>query len=176
MGRAAKKTYWPKTELGLAVPPESLSAAEVDKITAPEDRRCLVSRHHLYWPRPDYLNNRLRKRFREHPFNSVWLPDPQHRQIHQDFYGAQPPRRNVMRAFLDEANTLEELSVSVRAVEMINTAIYEDRVRRINAANGHRQRHLEAIEIALDNRYELIPLAASQVLVSRATELLAVAV
>lgn len=171
-----KQTYWPQTDLGLAIHPEVLSAEEVDKITAPENRRCLVSRHHLYWPRPDYLNNNLRKRFREHPFNSVWLPHPQHVQIHDRFVGARPPKRNVMRAFLHEADLLTELSVSVRAVELIDTAIQEERVRRLKAASGNRQRHLEAIQGALGNQYEMIPFAASQLVVSRATELLAIAI
>jgi len=167
------QTHWPRTELGLAIPPEELSTEEVDKIKAPESRRFLVSRHHLYWPREDYLPDPLKKKFRDHKFNSVWLPDPQHIDIHGHFVGASAPPVDIMLAFLDEANLLLSLGVSVQAIEMIDEALYEDQVLQIHKTEENRERHLRLLGNTVATRFEIVPSATVQVLVSRAVELLA---
>lgn len=124
-----KQTYAPRTELGLAIPPTPMTAEEVDKITAPEDRRCLVSRHHLYWPREVFGATKLSKRFREHRFNSVWLPDPQHVEVHKHFLGAEVPDVKLMKKFMREAMILDQMDVSVQAVDVISEAVRGNRIR-----------------------------------------------
>jgi hypothetical protein len=99
----------------------------------------------LYWPETLYESTELSKHFRSHKFNTIWLLLSDHFEIHENKDGVPIPPEDVMLAYLDEAKILDELGVCVRAVEMINSAIYEGRVRRPSSTNEDRHQHFETI-------------------------------
>lgn len=154
---------------GLVLPPTS-DELEYLSLQAPNNRHNGVDRHHLYWPRSLYLTSPLAKKFREHEFNSIWLMRHDHDNIHRHYDGVPFPPRTVMKAFLEEAELLEGLGISMRAVEMIDTAIYEGRLR--NEAMGHANRsyHLEVIQQSLDRaaRLEVVPQIVASMAVTKA--------
>jgi hypothetical protein len=117
-------------KFGLVLPPTPHS---LSKPLKPERRSNSYGdgsdRHHLYWPKKLYSNGLLTTEFREHRFNSVWLLRSDHNVIHNNFDGVPFPPTEIMEAFLEEAAVLEELDVCVRAVEMLDLATYEGRVR-----------------------------------------------
>lgn len=143
---------------GLVLPPSSEYLGYLS-LAKPKNRPDTVDRHHLYWPRTHYLNSAIGRDFREHRFNSVWMLRTDHNNLHHDFDGVPLPPSDVMATYLDEALLLDELGVCVRAVEMIDTAIYEGRVKRQPKTEEHRQHKLEAIRLSIEkvNRLEVLP-------------------
>jgi hypothetical protein len=138
-----------KNKNGLIIPPTpiSLTSENADK----KGYKSIPDRHHVYFPRISFSEaGELAFRFREHRFNSTWLPRFQHEKIHRRYnplVREHPsyflPEEEVMVVFLEEAKILEDLDVSVRAVDMINDAIYDGRVRQTNKS-------LESLENRLD--------------------------
>ena len=170
-----KQTYTPRNEFGLALPPARVEFdPEPIQETAPETRRCFVSRHHLYWPRAEYLADPLKHEFREHRFNSIWLDDRQHRAIHIGYLGTRSPKPEIMHAFLDEAKILDDLGVCVRAIEMINEAIYEGRVAPewLDHTKETRNKKCQQIADAIIRPIEVVPGRISIPILNRAAEII----
>jgi hypothetical protein len=59
------------------------------------------------------------------------------------------PPSDVMTTFLDEARILDKLDVCVKAVDMIDEALYEGRVRQYSQTLEHREEHLQTVEAVL---------------------------
>lgn len=157
------------SSLGLVVPPSSDEVSYLSHNSA--DRHSLgVDRHHLYWPKIMYCASPLTREFRDNRFNVVWIHRHDHNELHSRYDGVPFPDRYVMEAFLEEAKILEALDVSVRAVEMINEAIYEGRVRKLAAGEAHREHHLEAIQknIELAEQAEVVPLNLARFSIQKA--------
>ncbi|QQS64906.1 hypothetical protein IPO96_05095 [Candidatus Saccharibacteria bacterium] len=142
-----KRGHYPRNFKGLVMPPSPVESCEelIMQGTAPNHRRCFVSRHHLYWPRTLYEKDELSHEFREHPFNRVWMLDCQHGLIHKEYIGTRIPDAQTMAEFLKEADLLRTLGVSIRAVEGINNALEQSKVRRLNHSLDNRAHHLEVI-------------------------------
>ena len=140
-----------KNKNGLVIPPNP-ARITVERAQSLRDKS-LPDRHHIYFPRVSFLENgELAYRFREHQFNSVWLPRFQHERIHR---GYDPlvrkfpdyliPSDDVMATFLDEAEILEGLGVNVRAVDMIGNALYEGRVKHIQKTLEHKDERIQNV-------------------------------
>ena len=129
---------------GLVLPPSEEELEYLRLFQRPKNRPDSVDRHHLYWPRNLYNTSKLSNRFREHRFNSIWILMTDHRILHKEYDGVPVPPRDVMTTFLDEAELLDELGVCVRAVEMIDSALYEGRVTHLNEVEENRQSKIQA--------------------------------
>ncbi len=162
---------------GLVLPPEP-EGLEYLSFRGPRKRQPRpdhLSRHHLYWPEKLYRRNELSLMFREHRFSSVWLLRSDHDVIHRKYDGVPVPPKDVMETYLHEAALLDELEVVIRAVEMIDEAIYEGRVKRPVRAQGRREQNLELIheKFAEARKVELISQQAANLLLPRAQVLIA---
>lgn len=150
-----------KNKNGLVIPPTpiELSPEQANQ----KGRKSFPDRHHVYFPRVAFLKSgNLAYRFREHQFNSIFLPRFQHERLHRrydplvrDYPDFFIPNEDVMATFLDEAELLEDLGVNVRAVDMINDAIYEDRVRRLDRTLENREERLEKVSQQMSRLCEL---------------------
>ncbi len=137
---------------GLVIPPDPANITPSRLALQP--RRCFIDRHHLYYPRFAFREaGALAFEFREHRFNQVWLPRFQHDKLHRRYnhlIEKQPdyfvPQGDVMATFLDEAYLLDELDVCVKAIDMIDEALYEGRVKHMNSALEHREQRLHIVE------------------------------
>lgn len=140
-----------KNKNGLVVPPEPVRIDE--RLAERYGERSKPDRHHLYFPRIEFQERgKLAHDFREHRFNSIWLPRFQHERLHKRYdrlIRAHPgylvPSDEVMVTFLDEAHLLDELQVCVRAIEMMNDALYEGTVVKIDRTLENRQMRVESI-------------------------------
>lgn len=174
-----KKRRAPETNsFGLVLPPdpEKLKYLELAKPNNPGEQS--INRHHLYWPAKRYnRSSPLAKEFRDHPFNSVWLLTSDHMALHNEFNGVPVPPKDVMEAYLEEAVLLEELGVCIRAVEMIDAAIYEGRVSRPDVIEDHRQQRMETIceDVIKAGRLEIIQGGIAELTLSRAVKLVGAA-
>lgn len=92
-----------------------------------------------------------------------------HADVHHAYDGVPVPSRDVMRVFLAEAALLSALHVSVTAVEMIDDALYEGRVVRIDRAQEQRRQRLEVIHSTLSHvsGIQVIPDSAVELTVER---------
>jgi hypothetical protein len=154
-----------KNKNGLIIPPTpiELSPKTVEK----KGIKSMPDRHHVYFPRYSFLEaGEVAQRFREHRFNSVWLPRFQHERLHRRYDNLVKihpnyfiPEEEVMLTFLDEAKILENLDVNLRAVDMIDDAIYEGRVADLGESSERREERIENIAngIKLTNRIEIVP-------------------
>jgi len=172
-----KIKHQPETNsLGLVIPPspETISFLSINKPAKVPDR---INRHHLYWPKNYYHQNKLATSFREHRFNSVWLLKSVHQDIHDNYDGVPYPSKEVMEVYLQEATILDELGVCIKAIEMINEAIYEDRVKHERSTNEHKSQRLNLVSqnIAKVNHFEALPREVVAITLSRAQSLLDVA-
>src|SRR5690606_24480240 len=99
---------------------------------------------------------------REHRFNSIWLPRFQHERLHRrydplvreypDYF---IPNKDVMVAFLDEAELLEDLGVNIRAVDMMDEAIYEGRVKKIDQTLENRDARIQKVSEYMKRMHEV---------------------
>jgi len=164
-----------RNRYGLIIPPQ-VSPNETEKLRASHLRRSFIDRHHLYFPKFAFKEaGSLATEFREHRFNAIWLPRRQHDRLHRRYSRAiytYPeiliPAEEVMATFLDEAHMLDELNVCVRAVEMIDAAMYEGKVKRLKQASEHRTQRMERIQYLLTQTcgFEII----SERIIDKATE------
>lgn len=78
-----------------------------------------------------------------------------------------------MATFLEEANLLEGLGISMRAIDMIDTALYEDRVVDHQATEENRQRNVEIINNTVMRvpKFEAIPAQLANLAVKQLYEL-----
>lgn len=143
----------PVNELGLAIPPVPNVYSGYG---ARKNRPDGVNRHHLYWPKNLYVaHSALAKRFRDHRFNSVWMLESDHNDLNHAYDGVPVPDQDVMRVFMAEAMLLDDLNVTVRAVEMIDKAIYEGRVKRLGKVMESRQGKLGILEGFVEKALDL---------------------
>jgi hypothetical protein len=159
-------------KFGLVLPPTEYLLAPL-RTESPNDKDW-PDLHHLYWPRKLYGKKKsLAKEFGDHSYNKVWLLRSDHDNYHAEYDGVPIPARDVMEVFLEEARTLELLRVSVRAVEMINEAIYEGRVKAAERTGGNKKAHLTRIYETVENfsNLELVPQNIAHLAVSRALQL-----
>lgn len=155
---------------GLIIPPTA-ATSEKRLVSARENGLAFTSWHHIYWPKRVFqAAGQLACQFRSSPFNVIALPRFQHNEYHarydesvvRRYPGEIIPPEDVMATFLDEADLLIGLDVSMRAVDMIDDALYEGRVKHINKAEDNKEAHLEKVaksigEIA-SGRLEIISL------------------
>jgi hypothetical protein len=162
---------------GLVLPPSPEDLEYLQLFQRPKHKPDTVDRHNLYWPRSLYVSSALAQQFREHRFNSIWTLRRDHNSIHSKFDGVPIPPQEVMSAYLDEAELLDELGVCVRAVEMMDIAIYEGRVRLPKAIKENRQQKIETIQstIELVDYFEVIPAHLARLAVQQFGELPAAA-
>ncbi|MEI9913797.1 MAG: hypothetical protein WDN66_02220 [Candidatus Saccharibacteria bacterium] len=169
-----KLTRVPETNsFGLVLPPTTEDLEYLRLFQKPKDRPDTVDRHHLYWPKKLYHSTKLSQEFSEHSFNSIWILISDHRAIHHQFDGVPMPKREVMATFLEEANLLEGLGISMRAIDMIDTALYEDRVVDHQATEENRQRNVEIINNTVMRvpKFEAIPAQLANLAVKQLYEL-----
>jgi len=160
---------------GLVLPPTPEDFAQLE-IRQPQDVPDFADCHHLYWPRKHYGKSDLSRKFREHRFNTVWLPRSYHDALHNHYDGVPIPPRDVMKTFLHEASILDKLDASMRSIEAINAAFDEGRVRHRISSENHRSAYMESIQkISSSVRFELMPSEIAQMALSRAMELTAAA-
>lgn len=142
-----------RNRYGLIVPPTA-ATSEKRFLPARESGVAFSSWHHIYWPKKVFrAAGQLACEFRSHPFNIISLPRFQHDEYHARYDnpvvvrypGEIIPSDDVMRAFLDEADMLVGLDVSIRAIDMINEALYDGRVKHIKKAEGDKEAHLERV-------------------------------
>lgn len=140
-----------KNRNGLVIP---LAPAKVYAETAVKRKdMARIDRHHLYFPRVEFLEHSdLAHKFREHRFNSVWLPRFQHERYHKRhdrFFREYPtyliPSDDVMATFLEEAYMLDELQVCVKAIVMMDDALYEGITTQNDQSIEARQMRVETI-------------------------------
>lgn len=138
---------------GLIIPPTP-ATSEKRFLPARDNGLAFSSWHHIYWPKKVFRTaGQLACEFRNHPFNLISLPRFQHDEYHAryddpvvtKYPGEIIPSSEVMRAFLDEADMLVSLDVSMRAIDMINEALYDGRVKHIKKAEENKEAHLERI-------------------------------
>jgi hypothetical protein len=148
-----------KTHFGLVLPPSQDELEYLRLFRKPKRKQDTVSRHHIYFPRKTYVSP-LEIEFREHDFNSIWILDSDHISLHKRYKYVCPPEKDVMEAFLDEAAILEEAGVCMRALEMIDAAIYEGRIKHLPKTQEDRLHKLETVAASkeLVNDFEIIPL------------------
>lgn len=143
----------PTNEYGLALPPRPPGYLALEK---PSRRLDNVDRHHLYWPKCLYAgHSALAAEFREHRLNSVWLLRSDHADINSRYDGVPVPPKDVMEVFMEEAGLLDTLNVTVRAIEMIDNALYEDRVLRHDKVLENRKEKLGLLEGAVERAFSL---------------------
>lgn len=158
---------------GLVIPPDpaTITPERRQKYT----KACFISRHHLYYPDKTFRSaGSLATEFMGHKFNHVWLPRFQHNKWHRRY---DPfilknrtyliPDDDVMETFLDEAHLLDELNVCVRAIDMIDEALYEGRVTHRNSTVHKRESKLTTVEEVVNkaSRFEIVtPFIARTVL------------
>ncbi len=162
--------HCPETDgFGLVLLPELIDPSKIS-FFAPSKCLDTINRHHLYWPKSLYADNELTRNFREHPFNSIWLLKTDHVKIHQTYDGVDVPDTEVMASFMDEAGLLESLQVSLKAIEMIDSAILAGRIRRISKSEDDKNRYLEIANRALKNvhKFELLNADIAKIAVDRA--------
>jgi len=162
----------PKTnDFGLVLPPDALRYS----ITKPA-KGDGISRHHLYWPECNYkADNGLAVRFREHKFNSIWLLRSDHDKIHENYDGVPVPHPYVMEAYLEEANLLETLNVTVTDVGRLDQAIEQRVINKWERAWAQRQQKIETINRTLEQLKEpqIVPTEIAQLALSQAVILAA---
>ena len=161
------------TEYGLVLQPSPEELEYLRLFQVPKKRPDMVERHHLYWPRSLYFESKLATDFREHYFNSMWILHEDHTSIHKKYDGVPIPPEDVMDAFLDEAELLVELGICVRGVEMIDKAIYEDRISHLSIAEENRQQKIEIINttIELVDHFEAMPAHLARMAISQLTNI-----
>jgi len=169
-----KIKHQPETNsLGLVIPPspEKISFLSPNKPSKVPDR---INRHHLYWPKNYYHQDKIAASFREHRFNSVWLLKSVHQDIHDKYDGVPYPSKEVIEVYLQEAMILDELGVCIKAIEMINEAIYEGQVKHERSTNEHKSQRLTLVNqnIARANHFETLPREIVSLTISRALSLL----
>jgi hypothetical protein len=149
---------------GIVIPPHPA------KITPAKlafySKKAFTDRHHLYFPRVSFReHSKLAFEFREHHTNSVWLPRFQHDKLHlrydplvRKYPDYLVPPEDVMATFMDEVGLLDELGVCMSAVNMIDEAIYEGRVKHIDEALENRESRIgRAAEIVQETqRFEIV--------------------
>lgn len=159
---------------GLVIPP--------DPATITQERRqkyykaCFIDRHHLYYPDKAFRSaGSLASDFMGHRFNQVWLPRFQHNKWHRRYdpfilkYRDYPiPADDVMETFLDE------LKVCVRAIDMMNEALYEGRVKHTNSTVYKRDTKLNTVEKVVDkaSRFEIVTPFIARAALQEATRIL----
>lgn len=152
-----------RNRYGLVIPPTAATSPR-RLLPAKEAGLDFPTKHHLYWPKSVFVAaGSLACEFRIHPFNIVTLPRFQHTEYHaryneaveHQFPGELVPEDDVMATFLDEAKLLERLGVSMRAIDMIDEAIYEGRVRQFAKTYENRQAHLDFIASGIGKAVEL---------------------
>lgn|GEM_PF-6693273 len=153
-----------KNRHGLVIPPDPA------RITPAREEyyrhRIVPDRHHIYFPRVVFKEaGSLPFDFREHRFNSIWLPRFQHDRLHKRYSPLvykypdyMMPPGDVMATFLDEAHLLDELDVCVKAVDMIDEALYDGRVKHVNHTLDNREQRLQVIEtvVSLVPDFEIV--------------------
>jgi hypothetical protein len=154
-----------KNKNGLIIPPTpvELSPDQAEQ----KGRKSLPDRHHIYFPRVSFVESgELAFKFREHRFNSIWLPRFQHERLHRrydtlvrEYPSYMMPDEDVMATFIDEAKILDDLNVNVRAIDMIDSAIYEGRVRKMNKTQEHRDERVQKVSEHLGklNEFAVMP-------------------
>ena len=163
---------------GLVIPPSPETLEYIAfKHPKPKNKPQYVSRHHLYWPKTMYYTDELSMKFRDHRFSSVWLLNTDHKNIHKNYDGVPIPPRDVMETYLFEANILDELDVCVGALEMINEAIYEGRVRHRSETLRNRDSKITQIQRHLENasQFNFVPPEITSLMIPRAIEMAKVA-
>lgn len=154
-----------KNKNGLVIPPVPIKVSP--EIAESKGKKTIPDRHHIYFPKVSFVEaGKTAFQFREHRFNSIWLPRFQHEKIHRrydplvrEYPSFFLPSEEVMGVFLDEAKILEDLDVNVRAVDMIDDAIYEDRITDLDRTLEHREARLENVSDGLRrfHQIEIIP-------------------
>lgn len=169
-----------RNRYGLVIPPTPITSPK-KKLLAKESDKLFITRHHIYWPHEAFKRaGSLALEFCNHQYNSVGLTRWQHDNYHakydnaviRKYVGELVPEDDVMLAFLEEAKLLERLGVSMRAVDMIDEAIYEERVKRLDQTVENRQAHLEFIASGITKaiNFELIRPEKRKVLLQSAAE------
>lgn len=154
-----------KTRHGLVIPPDP--AHITPERAQYYGEKSKPDRHHVYFPRVAFEKaGELAMEFREHRFNSIWLPRFQHERLHRRYdrlARKHPtymlPEGDVMTTFLDEAKLLDELDVCVQAVDMIDAALYEGRVRHVEKTMENRDLRIDTIGaiVELSSKFEVLP-------------------
>ena len=165
--------HQPETNcFGLVLPPTKETLKAISKNNSGKSKHQFIDRHHMYWPRCIYQDNQTTKEFREHRFNSVWLLREDHNNIHFTYDGVTPPPIDVMETYLIEAAILDSLDVCIKAIEMIDAALYAGRVRQVKSTESIREGKIDAItyNLAKATKIEIIPRNISQSSIHRATQ------
>jgi hypothetical protein len=169
-----KFEHSPETNrFGLVLPPSAEDLAYLRLFQRPKRKPDTVDRHHLYWPRNTWNQEELSERFRAHPFNSIWIRRSDHELIHREYDGVNIPKREVMMAFLGEADLLDLLGVTVKSVEMIDLALYEGRVKHFNKVEESRIQKIETQSTLMERveHFEVMPIELARLAVQHFTEL-----
>jgi hypothetical protein len=170
-----------KNKNGLIIPPDPAKVSP--EVATYYGEKSKPDRHHIYFPRVVFASeSELSFKFREHRFNSIWLPRFQHDKLHnrydeliRKYPKFMMPRIDVMETFLEEAQMLDELNVCVRAIDMIDDAIYEGKVVHINRTLEKREEKLEIIStvVELSRGFEVVSQKLAQTAMSDAFRLFA---
>lgn len=168
------------TERNIAVPPQVFEMG-CRKLTRWERERNFIDRHHLYFPKFVFVDaGKLAAEFREHRINIISLPRFQHDRLHARYHDHMErypkyllPSREVMASFLTEAHLLDQLDVSVRAIDMIDSAFYDDRVTNFEAMMANRDAHIENIRTISAVKFELVVPSVAKAAISSAERALA---
>lgn len=153
-----------KNRHGLVIPPDPAKITQARELYY--GKKVMPDRHHLYFPRVVFRGiGSLAFEFREHRFNSIWLPRFQHEKLHRRYDAMvmrHPdylvPSDDVMATFLDEAHLLDELDVCVKAIDMIDEALYEGKVTNETAVLENRDYRLGVVRDVVDMmpRFEIV--------------------
>jgi len=159
-------------ELGLVLTPINVTKKRND--IPNKNQPLTIDRHHLYWPRQIYNQQELSHNFREHRFNSIWIYRSDHNEIHRQYDGIPIPSNIIMKAFLTEANLLDELDVCVRAIKVLDYLIDNQTPKRLDSVIDRRQRHVADLssKIIELSEFELLPLEIANVAINNATALI----
>ena len=168
---------------GLVIPPDpaTVTQARIEYY----GKRARPDRHHLYFPKTAFKEaGTLATEFREHRFNSIWLPRFQHDKLHRKhdpfvrkYPGSLIPDEDVMATFLDEAHILDELKVCVKAIDMIDEALYEGRVKHYGRTFEKRQHKVETAvgAMACIPRFEIVTSRIAQMVIADVAHIVPVA-
>lgn len=140
----------------------------------PEALNPQTERHHLYWPKENYLERALSAAFRASLFNIVRLSIDDHDKLHARYDGVPIPPREIMAGYLVEADILEELSICLSGITKIDSAIRNGRVKRVNKTLENRQQKTETVKqnIQMIDAFELVPREIANLVVNRAVKVL----
>lgn len=165
--------HQPETNcFGLVLPPTKETLKAISRNNSRKPKRQFIDRHHLYWPRCIYQDNETTKEFREHRFNSVWMLREDHTNIHFAFDGVTPPPLDVMKTYLIEAAILDNLDVCIKAIEMIDAALYSGKIKKVKTTESIREGKINAITNNLEKaaKIEIIPKNICQSSINKAAQ------